>query len=103
MLLHTGNKSFASSKWGSAKRALNWMITNAGSFGLPQKVTTTYDHFHWENYQTVVYNCHIYLTSLEAVRRMALVLGDSDTASKASQAFQAGKAKLLEPKSAGGP
>merc|ERR1712113_407261 len=74
-----------------------------GSFGLPQKVTTTYDHFGWENRQTVVYNCHIYLTSLEAVRRMAVALGDSDTASKAAEAFEHGQAKLTQPKSAGGP
>ena len=44
---------------------------SSDGFGLPQYVTTTYDHFGWEKQRTVVYYCHIYLTALRAARAMA--------------------------------
>merc|ERR1712087_22991 len=70
---NTGDSQVAQRLWPSVIRALDWMIGNAmGSdqFGLPQHLETTYDHFGWGNRQAVAYNAHIYLTALQAVKRM---------------------------------
>ena len=43
------------SKWESAKRAAGWMISNANNtYGLPQKLATTYDHFGFRSLATVM-------------------------------------------------
>ena len=48
-------------------------------YGLPQHLTTTYDHFGFEKHRAVSYNAHIYLTALQAARRLAMVVGDAAT------------------------
>eukprot|EP00912_Choanoflagellata_sp_UC4_P002296 UC4_evm1s1444 len=101
ILLHSGNLSFIKNQWNSAKRAIDWMILNAGDLGLPQKLATTYDHFGFYRRTTVVYNAHIYLTSLEAARKMADILGDFTVYEKVSKAISKGQAKLVEPKPSG--
>eukprot|EP00038_Savillea_parva_P009621 m.184763 g.184763 ORF g.184763 m.184763 type:complete len:1027 (+) comp16225_c0_seq1:84-3164(+) len=103
ILLHTGNTSYVKSKWASAKNATAWMIGNAGNFSLPQYLQTTYDHFGFNRRQTVVYNCHVYLTALEAVRRMAVAIGDDTTATMVQKAISAARIKLLTPTAEGGP
>ena len=64
---HTGDTSFVSGLYPSVKRAVAWMVANAAQDGynLPQKLQTTYDHFGWDKQRAVVYNAHIYLTSLQ--------------------------------------
>eukprot|EP01047_Picozoa_sp_COSAG01_P067740 COSAG01_NODE_9627_length_2385_cov_1.604549_2_plen_91_part_00 len=60
---HSGNLSFVQSQWDSAKKALGWMIGNANTddkkipsvVGLPQKLSTTYDHFGFHGRRTVAY------------------------------------------------
>jgi hypothetical protein len=62
--MHTGNKTFVTSMWPGVKRAIDWCMTNANApapnttapYGLPQKVTTTYDHFGFEKHQAVTYD-----------------------------------------------
>lgn len=59
LYLHTGNKTFVTSKWTSAQRALAWLVANAnattsGGLGLPQYLATTYDHFGFHTRKTVV-------------------------------------------------
>jgi uncharacterized protein (DUF608 family) len=107
---HNGNKTFIEHQWDSAKRAVSWMIGNAqsiksneSSFGLPQKLATTYDHFGFHTHNTVAYNGHIYLTALKAVEEMAKTVDDTTTAAAASKAFALGKSKLMQPTSSGGP
>jgi len=64
-------------------------------FGLPQYVTTTYDHFGWERKRTVVYNCHIYLTALRAAKAMATdLVGDGATANATAAALATATAAL---------
>ena len=48
-------------------------------YGLPQHLTTTYDHFGFEKHRAVSYNAHIYLTALQAARQLAMVVGDAAT------------------------
>jgi len=103
---HNGNKTFIASQWNSAQRATAWMISNAmgnDTYGLPQKLSTTYDHFGFSKRRTVAYNGHVYLTALGAVERMAAVLGDSATAASAAKALQLGQKRLTTPTSEGGP
>jgi len=78
-------------------------VTNAGNYSLPQYLATTYDHFGFKHRQTVVYNCHVYLTALKAVENMANILSQPATAAIASKALTAGKAKLEMPAEKGGP
>ena len=73
------------------------------SFGLPQKLATTYDHFGFHTHNTVAYNGHIYLTALKAVEELAKIMDDTATAASASKAFSLGKSKLMQPTSSGGP
>ena len=77
--------------------------TNESSYGLPQRLATTYDHFGFHTHNTVAYNGHIYLTALVAVEAMANVMGDTATATSAAKALALGKAKLMQPTSNGGP
>jgi hypothetical protein len=81
------------------QNAVNWTIANAaeGSFGLPQKLTTTYDHFGWEKKHSVVYNAHIYLTALQAAIALADAMGDAATSQAASKALAAGQAAVVDP------
>ena len=105
LLRHNGNKTFIQSQWSSAKRAVGWMIGNANStYGLPQKLSTTYDHFGFHTHTTVAYNGHIYLTALAAVEAMATeVMQDTATATACATASALAKAQLIKPTSAGGP
>lgn len=103
---HTGNTSFIVVKWPSAQRAVHWMIANAmgnDTYGLPQRLQTTYDHFGFDTRRTVVYNGHIYLAALTAAERMASLVGDGETASSVRAALALAQARLTTPTSNGGP
>jgi len=106
IMRNSGNVSYVASKWKSATRAVEWMIKNAGvgpgSFGLPQRLWNTYDHFGFETHKTNAYNAHVYLTSLEAVRRMAVALNDTWVQTWAEEASLQGKEQLLNPITQGG-
>lgn len=105
LLRHNGNKTFIQEQWPSAKRAVDWMIGNANAtYGLPQRLATTYDHFGFHTHTTVTYNAHIYLTALAAVEAMATdVMQDTATVTACAKASALAKAKLIAPTSAGGP
>ena len=68
--------------------------SNESSYGLPQKLATTYDHFGFHTHDTVAYNGHIYLTALVAVEAMAKLMGDSATAANVTKALALGKPTL---------
>lgn len=91
---NTGDLELARRLWPSALRGLDWMLGNAGDFGLPQFVETTYDHFGWHKQHSVVYNAHIYLATLQAVQRLAKGLGDGASAEKAARAYEVGLAAV---------
>jgi len=57
ILTHTGDMDFVTKMWPSARRALAWCMGNAnqGGYGLPQYLSTTYDHFGFKNHRAVVY------------------------------------------------
>ena len=95
---NTGDGSLALAQWSSVQQAVKWMIENAlgsDNYGLPQKVTTTYDHFGWQNSRSVVYNAHIYLTCLQAARAMAVGLAnDAATVKSIDNALSIAEAAL---------
>lgn len=91
---HTANTTFLKSLWPGAVKAIQWCITNADgtnasepNYGLPQYVTTTYDHFGFEKHRTVAYNAHIYLTALTAAKALAAAVGDTATLAMAEDAL----------------
>jgi len=101
---HTGNRSFVSTQWAAAKRAVGWMVGNAmnGSLGLPQHLETTYDHFGFGRRPLVAYNAHVYLTALRAASAMADLMGDGGTSLETRAAFELGAKQLMKPTSEGG-
>lgn len=81
ILLETGNMTFVQSMWPSAKRAIEWCMKNANGddmYGLPQYLTTTYDHFQFERHQAVTYNAHVYQAALSAAIKLAQAVQDVD-------------------------
>eukprot|EP01051_Picozoa_sp_SAG22_P001826 SAG22_NODE_75_length_22256_cov_45.062960_13_plen_232_part_00 len=100
---HTANKTFLESVWPGAKRAINWCMDNAngnnateGPYGLPQHITTTYDHFGFERHRAVTYNAHIYLTALNAAKALAAVVGDTETLAAVEKSYKFSQAGLVD-------
>ena len=95
LYMHTGNKTWVSETWPAVKKAIDWCISNANApapnatepYGLPQKITTTYDHFGFERHQAVTYNAHIYLTALNAAKVLATTAGDEASLAEIEKAY----------------
>ena len=117
---HTGNATRLRARWPAVRKAIEWCMRNANEvrhgqrgeggggdsvegqseeppFGLPQYLTNTYDHFHFERHRAVAYNAHVYLTALEAATRLALAVGDHATHAKASSALELSSTAVLDP------
>merc|ERR1711924_246387 len=65
-------------------------------FGLPQFLTTTYDHFGFERHRAVVYNAHIYLTALQAAEKLAEAVDDHAVVTKAQAAMARGQQAIVD-------
>ena len=69
IFMHMGNATFVEKLWPSVKKAIGWCINNANQpvesdgepYGLPQKITTTYDHFGWEHQQVCSWSANMLL------------------------------------------
>ena len=98
ILQHTGDLPFVKKMWPSAKKALDWCMSNAnkGGYGLPQYLTTTYDHFGFERHQAVAYNAHVYLTALAAGVKLAEAVADSATAATVSKSIAIAQSAVVD-------
>ena len=104
MYMHTGNKTWVSETWPAVKKAIDWCISNANApapnatepYGLPQKITTTYDHFGFERHQSVTYNAHIYLTALNAAKVLATTAGDEASLAEIEKAFELTQKSIVD-------
>lgn len=64
---------------------------------LPRMRARRYDHFFFERRRAVAYNAHIYVTALQAARRIALALHDTPATIEIAAALELSRAALVDP------
>jgi hypothetical protein len=70
------NAAWLRAIWPHVKAAAGFQIRNAQAFGLPTKLTTTYDWFALESHEVVSYNAFLHISALHAAVRLARLLGN---------------------------
>lgn len=92
----TGDKQYLDSIWKKVKCAAAWQLLRSADFGLPRDLETTYDWWGFAKKDLVSYNAFLYLASLLAAEKLALVEDDEELAAQYRQAFAKGQQSLVE-------
>jgi hypothetical protein len=92
----TGDKEYLGSIWTNVKKAADWQINRSQKYGLPQRLTNTYDWWEFEKKDLVSYNAFLHLAAMLASEKLAGVQGEAELAERCRKAFEAGQQSLYQ-------
>lgn len=92
--LWTGDRKFLNKLWNNVKSAINWEINRSKKFGLPDHLENTYDWYGYSNKDLAGYNAVLYLASLLATRKLAIIQNDDSISFECSKYIDLGRQAL---------
>ena len=91
------NRTWLARLWPNVKAAAQFQLDNAARFGLPTKLTCSYDWFALESHDAAAYNGFIHVAALRAAAALAKYLGgETPFVARAQHAAGIGSAALDE-------